>query len=314
MTDFDRVWKKIAASITAPTNLWTDSDFYRWAKTAPSKHGFSYLQRFDYWAGFTNTSSKGKVLFMFIDEDVDPAPCIPTTRDGNRATVVSLVDMKSYVVSIYNLMPVFPNSLTTDGMLRAYNELVHLINTTKEPISKSAEEVDYFAQNIAKVSKPEQPPTGSQIKQTTEETEEMKKSVATNMINVNKDALKEVGYLNAGRASNKVIKEACRPLLNLMFKPTFMQKLGMKIFKMENPVDVALKSAVSDVFCAQLVQLIIELRGVENENVREVAKAGIVYSGLQLSQSIPLEEAIDKVVEVLEKEAGEIVSKMQGKK
>ncbi|AJF40804.1 hypothetical protein AVV29_gp036 [Vibrio phage phi 3] len=134
------------------------------------------------------------------------------------------------------------------------------------------------------------------------------------MINVNKDALKEVGYLNAGRASNKVIKEACRPLLNLMFQPTFVQKLGMKIFKMENPVDVALKSAVSDVFCAQLVQLIIELRGVENENVREVAKAGIVYSGLQLSQSIPLEEAIDKVVEVLEKEAGEIVSKMQGKK
>ncbi|AJF40805.1 hypothetical protein AVV29_gp037 [Vibrio phage phi 3] len=166
--------EKIAASITAPTNLWTDSDFYRWAKTAPSKHGFSYPQRFDYWAGFTNTSSRGKVLFMHIDEEEDPVLCIPTSRDGNRATVVSLVDMKSYAVSIYNLMPVFPNSLTTDGMLRAYNELVHLINTTKEPISKSAEEVDYFAQNITKVSKPEQPLTGSPIKQTTEETEEMK--------------------------------------------------------------------------------------------------------------------------------------------
>lgn len=146
-----------------------------------------------------------------------------------------------------------------------------------------------------------------------EEKEDMTKAsqVKTGMYEVNKDAAIEVGYLNAGRASNKLIKEAARPLLNVMFKPTFMQKIAMKLFKMENPVDVALKHGASDFFCAQLVQAVIEIKGVENEQVRKVTKAGIVQSGYELSKAIPFEDAIDKVVSHLENGASDIAKKLK---
>lgn len=146
-----------------------------------------------------------------------------------------------------------------------------------------------------------------------EENNTMTKSsqVKSNIVDTHKDALKAVGYLNGGRASNKLTKEAVRPMLNAMFKPNFMQRIGMKLFGLKNPVEVALQHPASDFFCAELANLIVEIKGVENEHVREVSKAGIVYSGMELSKLIPFEEAMDKVVAHLEDGAGKVVEKMK---
>lgn len=145
--------------------------------------------------------------------------------------------------------------------------------------------------------------------------EETNMTKATNikngMVETNKEALKAVGFLNAGRASNKVIKEAMRPLLMAMFKPTFMQSMAMKLTGMQNPVEKALEHEAADLFCAELAQLIIELRGVENEDVREVTKAGITYAGVKLSDKVPFEDAIDDVVAKLEEGAAQIIKKVK---
>lgn len=150
---------------------------------------------------------------------------------------------------------------------------------------------------------------------TKQESEDMKNTKFTSgMFQTNKEALKEVGYLNAGRASNKILKEAVSPFVRMAFKPNFMQRVAMKLFKIENPADRLLKSEYSDLICAQLAQAIIELRGVENEHVREVAKAGIVYSTLKISEKFPLEEMMDKAVDVIEKESKDVVAKIKDRK
>ena len=128
-----------------------------------------------------------------------------------------------------------------------------------------------------------------------------------NFVNTQKEVFAEVVALQAGRASNKAVKEAMRPLIKAAFKPTLMQRVAMKLFKIQDPTEKLLESPASDLVCAQLVQLLLDVRGVENEKVRTVAKGAIVYSANELANKVPFEEAVDSVIKKLEASADKIV-------
>ncbi|QDF14784.1 hypothetical protein PONTUS_159 [Vibrio phage Pontus] len=367
--------------ISVPRNHGT---YWDWAVQKPSKHGFAFDARFDFWA----ESKKGMEGVAFINNYGEVF--MPIYRDGYVVRAVHLASGRKHALDIEHLMPLFPRAVCqtlNKEQTRMFNDFQdHIadicdIRTNwlngkgtyprnggqldqdytgsltpcgQEAISELDDDMGYTTCDYdnswetvgrrgmggsIKDKKPNpwatRTPEGKQFitKEMLEKamvkesvlnaqtiksekgTEDMTKAtqVKTGMINVNKEALKQVGYLNAGRASNKLIKESVRPLLNVMFKPTFMQKIAMKLFKMENPVDVALKSGLSDLLCAQMVQAIVEIKGVENEYVREVTQAGITQAGYELSKAIPFEDAIDKVVANLEKGAEGIVAKISKK-
>lgn len=266
------------------------TDYYEWAKTMPQKHGFDFLSRFDFWA--ENTKGLEGVAFISASGDV----VIPAYRDDIfvYAHVPSLGRLGVFKVS--ELMPLFPQAVkkalgsdTERVYFKAFQACVTRVCEQREKwlasVSLNVDGTPYpndctlgmdsTAWKSAWVKNDKNMFINNNVIVNNESTvgkEDISKTeqVKTGMVNVNKEALKSVAYLNAGRASNKVIKEACRPLLNAMFKPTFMQRIAMKLFKMENPVDVALKSGLSDLLCAQLAQAVVEIKGVDNEYVREV--------------------------------------------
>lgn len=346
------------------------SKYTAWSAESPSKHGFSFEQRFDFWA----ENKKGMEGVAFITEA--GRLVLPLYREDDLAYTLDLCSGDKDVYNIRNIMPLFPRAVASSNSLSKSKDTFRLFQmgvtqmcaareewlknpdnfrfsqAEQEAISELDEDTmwdikpkprpfkdlsahaqtraEEQAQKVkqerrAKRNSPANAMAalGAAFSNTATQTfnselgnEDMTKAtqVKTGMYEVNKEAAKQVGYLNAGRASNKLIKESVRPLLNVMFKPTFMQRIAMKLFKTENPVDVALKSGVSDFFCAQLVQAIIEIKGVENEYVREVTQAGIVQSGYELSKAIPFEEAIDKVVKHLEEGAEGVVAKLAKKK
>ncbi|AUG85145.1 hypothetical protein FDJ19_gp153 [Vibrio phage Ceto] len=367
------IFEKSRGIISIPSNF---KDYFSWANGKPSKHGFNFEARFDFWA----ESKKGMEGVAFIT--CGGRLIFPLYRDDDTVRGVDLDSGCITAQDITNLMPLFPRAVlaTMTGSERAaFNDFqdhiaslcdmrTRWLEGKEKPISGGRLDPDYegsitpaAAEAIAELEEPslassswsmvgrrgmgnspftvkrDKRPNPWELTNTPEgnvfitkemlekaasttisnETilkgkEDMTKAtqVKAGMINVNKEALKQVGYLNAGRASNKLIKESIRPLLNAMFKPTFMQKIAMKLFKMENPVDVALKSGMSDLLCAQMVQAIVEIKGVDNPYVREVTQAGITQAGYELSKAIPFEEAIDKVVANLEKGAEGIVAKI----
>ncbi|QIG66454.1 hypothetical protein KNV09_gp149 [Vibrio phage Athena] len=373
------IFEASRAIISVPRSYGTYCD---WAVQKPSKHGFKFDARFDFWA----ETKKGMEGVAFINNYGEVF--MPIYRDGYVVYAVHLASGRKHALDIEHLMPLFPRAVCqtlNKEQKRMFNDFQDQISNVcdartdwlngkgtytqgqldqdytgslthceQEAISELDDDMGYttcdYDNSWATVGrrgmgggiKDKKPnpwatrtPEGKQFitKEMLEKamvkesvlnaqtiksekgTEDMTKAtqVKTGMINVNKEALKQVGYLNAGRASNKLIKESVRPLLNVMFKPTFMQKIAMKLFKMENPVDVALKSGLSDLLCAQMVQAIVEIKGVENEYVREVTQAGITQAGYELSKSIPFEDAIDKVVANLEKGAEGIVAKISKK-
>lgn len=280
--NLDNILEASRSIISIPRS---ESCYFAWARRMKSKGGFSFEKRFDFWA--QTRSGMSGVAFISRDRRL----VFPIYRRGLEVVCINLVSGITNSIHITELMPLFPRAITagqTDANTKRLRKL------EKEMMASICNHRDSWLNNT---------------ETTTIEREDMKQG----MINVNKEALKQIGYLNAGRASNKLIKEAARPLLNVMFKPTFMQKVAMKIFKMENPVDVALKSGISDLVCAQLVHAIVEIKGVENPYVRQVTQAGITQSGYELSKAIPFEEAVDKLVKHLEEGAESIVTKISKK-
>ncbi|QIG60624.1 hypothetical protein VPT02_048 [Vibrio phage VPT02] len=369
----DRIFEKSRGIISIPIKHAT---YYAWSKNKPSKHGFSFDKRFDFWA----ESKKGMEGVAFVTTSHQLV--FPLYRNDDTVRCVHLESGRIVWVDIIDLMPMFPRAVTEaldknqKKYFHAFQDQVsnlcdirtrwlegkgtypthgQLDADYEGSITPAEQEAVSELENDMYVHTPGNKDTwatvgrrgmgGSindkkpnpwatrrddsnmfitkemldkaMIKTQKEQTklegkEDMTKAtqVKAGMINVNKEALKQVGYLNAGRASNKLIKESIRPLLNAMFKPTFMQKIAMKLFKMENPVDVALKSGMSDLLCAQMVQAIVEIKGVDNPYVRQVTQAGITQAGYELSKAIPFEDAIDKVVANLEKGAEGIVAKI----
>ncbi|QKN84802.1 hypothetical protein KNV05_gp153 [Vibrio phage River4] len=364
---YEAIFEASRGIISVPRGYGT---YWDWAVQKPSKHGFKFDARFDFWA----ESKKGMEGVAFIHNG---QVFMPIYRDGYVVYAVHLASGQKHALDMEHLMPLFPRAVCqtlNKEQTRMFNDFQDQISNIcdartdwlngkgtytqgqldpdytgsltpceQEAISELDEDMTNTWATVGRrgmggriqdkkpnpwvTSNPdrnlfitqEMLEKAMHKEQTTlkseKGTEDMTKAtqVKTGMINVNKEALKQVGYLNAGRASNKLIKESVRPLLNVMFKPTFMQKIAMKLFKMENPVDVALKSGLSDLLCAQMVQAIVEIKGVENEYVREVTQAGITQAGYELSKSIPFEDAIDKVVANLEKGAEGIVSKISKK-
>ncbi|BBL19219.1 hypothetical protein KIT04_050 [Vibrio phage KIT04] len=373
----DRIFENSRGIISVPINYKT---YYSWAKNLPSKHGFSFDKRFDFWA----ESKKGMEGVAFVNTSNQVV--FPLYRRDDTIRCVHLPSGKLMGYDIEQLMPVFPRAVyeslhksdhkafkefqkkvaelcdirshwlqgkgtypsnghldtdyegsITPAEQEAVSELEKESMTTWATVGRRGMGGNPFTEKrdqnpwavkhddsndsnmfitremLEKAIVKERKEVSATLnKDKLEGKEDMTKAtqVKAGMINVNKEALKQVGYLNAGRASNKLIKESIRPLLNAMFKPTFMQKIAMKLFKMENPVDVALKSGMSDLLCAQMVQAIVEIKGVDNPYVREVTQAGITQAGYELSKAIPFEDAIDKVVANLEKGAEGIVSKI----
>lgn len=340
-------------------------DFWKWAKTRPTRSGTSYAKRVDFWAAKSSTfcavpfcDAQGNIVFpWFIQRDIVYAS--------------DLFQTKHRTYDITELMPLFPrcvnkfaedySSETKSKIERTFKRVIEVTEALDKlredwlkgtakvvPVQAELEDIEdldnepvrfeghngespfgehfisrgtvtgrYRSDVAHESAKPRPMDIGakqSNINKEENDTMTKESNVKSNLVETHKEALKAVGYLNGGRASNKLTKEAVRPMLNAMFKPTFMQRIAMKLFKLNNPVEEALKHPASDFFCAELANLIVEVRGVENEHVREVAKAGIVYSGMELSKLVPFEEAMDKVVEHLEAGAGKVVEKMKGKK
>jgi hypothetical protein len=281
-----------------------------WAFKHPSKNGFDFLNRFDFWAETTGNLEAVPFLNVSTAELV-----FPICRRRDTVAYLTIDTGHMYYGTVDTLLPIFPT--TIEGLMRegllppsAWSEFKLVMSRVRQLDKLRASFLASPNTKKEKTSFNIEEPVKSKPQES--EKEDMKE-VAKGMANVNKEALKAVGYLNAGRASNKLVKEAVRPLLNVMFKPTFMQKIAMKLFNMENPVDVALKSGMSDLLCAQMVQLIVEIKGVENKQVREVSQAAITQAGYELSKAIPFEDAMDKVVEQLEAGAGDIVKKLNKK-
>lgn len=377
---YQAIFEASRGIISIPRNHGT---YFDWARQKPSKHGFKFDARFDFWA----ESKKGMEGVAFINNNGEVF--MPIYRDGGVVYAVHLASGQKHALDMEHLMPLFPRcviQVIDKGKKKYFHAFQDQISNIcdartdwlngkgtypcnggrldpsyngrvtpaeQEALSELDDDDmqirvknDHSWATVGRRGMGNDPrnqnknpwvastPEGNQFitremldkamvqtqkEQTTlkseKGTEDMTKTsqVKTGMANANKEALKQVSYLNAGRASNKLIKESVRPLLNVMFKPTFMQRIAMKLFKMENPVDVALKSGLSDLACAQIVQAIVEIKGVENEYVREVTQAGITQAGYELSKAIPFEDAIDKVVANLEKGAEGIVAKISKK-
>lgn len=166
------------------------------------------------------------------------------------------------------------------------------------------ESIGYLAERFIKELETEQPTVkGKKMKKVAEKA----KVVGTGMIDANKTAFGMAAQMQTGRANNKVIKEAVRPLVKLMFKPTFMQRLLAKVFRTENPIDKFLDSPYGSLFAAQMAQAVVTARGVENEKVKAVTVGGIAYAYNELGDLIPLEKTIDDVVSKLTEAAEKVV-------
>lgn len=282
-------------------------DFWDVAEKRPYRSGSDYTKRVDFWA--RKNSSNPAILFFSKEER---EIVFPWFIYNDEAYCSSVLSGHRFIIPITNLLPLFPAAVREAGGYGIAHEL-----------TKTAEELNSLREEFHSKIKPSQYETLDDLnidynnnpftEEKQEEDMSKETTVKSTLVETHKNVIKEVGYLNGGRASNKLMKEAVRPLLNAMFKPTFMQKLGMKVFNLKNPVEEALNHPASDFFCAELANLIVEIKGVENKHVRKVSQAGITYSSLELSRLIPFEEAMDKVVEHLEQGATKIVDKMEKK-
>ncbi|CAL9981271.1 hypothetical protein VPHD260_0128 [Vibrio phage D260] len=139
-------------------------------------------------------------------------------------------------------------------------------------------------------------PLDNQTKLKLQETNIMKNTKTDNFIQDQKAIAKEIASLNAGRVSNKVVKEAMRPLVALLFKPTFMQKIAMKVTGAKNPLDEFMNTPYADFVCAQLFKVVIDMRGVDNEHVKKTANSAVIYAGLKVTDELPVEDLIDAAI------------------
>ena len=167
------------------------------------------------------------------------------------------------------------------------------------------ERIGYLGERFINKLETEQPTIkGNKMKKVTEKA----KVVGGGMLDANKQAFGMATTMQVGRANNKVIKEAVRPLIKLMFKPSFMQRILAKLFRTENPIDKFLESPYGRLFAAQLAQGIVAARGVENEKVKAVTVGGIAYAYNEVADLVPLEKTVDEVIKKLT-DAAEKVTK-----
>lgn len=271
-----------------------NKNYQTWADfiaAAPSRDGYTIEKRFRGWAANSPFpavmffSIQLKELVMVLDVDGD-----------------QVVTLSSYGLNVEKTKHVFPVFISKLNLSNSY-EIDKLQKRVEENIkgrfrviNAPKQEVQLDTDNAYVYNK-----TATPLQFATSENTDMKNTnklnkAASNLLQVEKDAAVQTAYLTAGRTSNKLVKEAVRPILNLIFKPTAMQRLGMKVFGATNPIDKFMDSPASDAVCSRLFRILLELKGNNDERVLEAANAAIVYSNVKVGDEIPIEELIDAAI------------------
>lgn len=266
------------------------SDWADFVSADKPRDGFSLAKRFKGWAA---SHPFPAVLFWSIPES---AVVKLIYVDEVAMTGIVLGRKGLYVITLESIFPIFPSKLR--GISKSSKDK---LDAAQVVIDNLARELTNTHTPDKKVSFDEDPfehatPTKQPVK--TEKETKMKNmnKKAANLLQVEKDAAVQTGYLTAGRTSNKLVKEAVRPILNLIFKPNFMQRLAIKWGGVKNPVDSFMESPASDVVCSRLFRVLLELKGVEDERVLNAANAAIVYSNMKVGEELPIEELIDSAI------------------
>lgn len=296
----------------------TKQTWHDWVLSDETRDGYSIIDRFRGWASprpfspvvfcLLNNNAVRKGYYVVINKvsDTGAAECI--VSDGNVAF------KEEYHIS--ELVPVFVTKLggsTTLGSRVADNvKNIKLLRDSID-IELSTETRDDLEDANKYHTDPHTGRTFATLK--TFDGEIINKSALKNSTNpagndnmkiqntkterfveTQKKALEQVAYLNAGRVSNKVVKEAMRPIVALLFKPTLIQKMAMKLTGAKNPLDDFMNTPFADLLCAELFKLALEMRDVENQKVHRVANNAIVHAGLKVTEKIPVEELIDSAI------------------
>lgn len=304
-----RVFKASKGMVGIPGNCTTWREF---AQNRPARFGSQWPDRVDFWA--QDKKGLDGVAFFHPSHGI----VIPLGR-AKRTGHLQCLNLSARTIVYLDdreVLPLFPKAVRNSlpgGPVQTFNEFQSLVGEfakLRDEWSSSAHDdaVDAFMKCHASMLA-----AADSAKSMEETLKSVPKEEGKKMkfIDTQKDVLSEVGKLQAGRASNKVIKEAVRPLIKMAFKPSFMQRIGMVLFGIQDPTEKFLKSPASDFVCAQLAQLIIDTRGIDNEKVRMVVKSGIVYSGNKLADEIPFEETIDKVVAELSSKADGVFDRLK---
>tara|TARA_Y100001956_G_scaffold75879_1_gene84410 strand:+ start:3205 stop:4275 length:1071 start_codon:yes stop_codon:yes gene_type:complete len=311
---------------TQGTN-WAD-----WVNSGASRDGYGMEARFKGW-GFN--SPFPAVPFVFLDymDRVVPgvlAVLVSTPKNG-RAVFVTIDhsgEIKENTRALTNAAPVFVNKI--GGANKVARDAAELCSQVQKifntEVRDDLDSSSFDAGNGGNpwvVNEPRNPFTSAEapdhkqykIKVTDnnkfklEETNTMKNTKTDNFIQDQKAIAKEIASLNAGRVSNKVVKEAMRPLVALLFKPTFMQKIAMKLTGAKNPLDEFMNTPYADLLCAQLFKVVIDMREVDNVHVKKTANSAVVYAGLKVTEQLPVEDLIDNAI----KQVTEATTKAIGK-
>lgn len=283
-----------------------------------SRDGFSMKQRFDGWA---SNSPFPAVPFVVVDGNdkllIDRTVVVLTPIQNNVVQVASRDGDHIVVSPCYwdQLIPVFTNKLGASP--KVGRELASycgdIVSTYKKngnlhkPVDPRETRDDLYSGtttiNTDALGRKYNTTSDDTLdaarytqSKTSEEKSTMKNVKADNFIQDQKAIATQIAKLNAGRVSNKVVKEAMRPLVALLFKPTWTQKLAMKVTGAKNPLDEFMNTQYADLLCAQLFKVVIDMREVDNKHVKDTANSAVVYAGLKVTEQLPVEDLIDQAI------------------
>jgi len=298
--------------------------YSQWAKIKPSRAGSSFEERVKFWAAEKSNMPACPFMVEKTGEVI-----LPIGFYSNRMVAfnTSIIPGKYSLIeshSVYEVIPIFDRNLLSAYKRQGYQEGERVIATVmpymaewarlrkavlkrlnQEPVSElddvfntralggSISNNTVLNVNYAEL---EERVAASLIKPEGKQEMSKSKQIAHNMIEANKEAAKDLAFLNAGRVANKTIKTAMTPILKLLVKPTFMQRAVMKLTGAKDPIEAFLESPISDLLAAEGFKLALEIKGVEQGKLQETANKAIVYAGLQVTDKIPLEGLMDAAI------------------
>ena len=298
--------------------------YSQWAKTKPSRAGSSFEERVKFWAAEKSNMPACPFMVEKTGEVILPIGFYYNRMVAFNTSIIpgkySLIESHS----VYEVIPIFDRNLLSAYKRQGYQEGERVIATVipymaewarlrkavlkrlnQEPVSElddvfntralggSISNNTVLNVNYAEL---EERVAASLIKPEGKQEMSKSKQIAHNMIEANKEAAKDLAFLNAGRVANKTIKTAMTPILKLLVKPTFMQRAVMKLTGAKDPIEAFLESPISDLLAAEGFKLALEIKGVEQGKLQETANKAIVYAGLQVTDKIPLEGLMDAAI------------------
>ena len=298
--------------------------YSQWAKTKPSRAGSSFEERVKFWAAEKSNMPACPFMVEKTGEVILPIGFYYNRMVAFNTSIIpgkySLIESHS----VYEVIPIFDRNLLSAYKRQGYQEGERVIATVmpymaewarlrkavlkrlnQEPVSELDDVFNTRALGgsisnntvlNANYAKLEERVVATLIKPEGKQEMSKSKQIASNMIEANKAAAKDLAFLNAGRVANKTIKTAMTPILKLLVKPTFMQRAVMKLTGAKDPIEAFLDSPVSDLLAAEGFKLALEIKGIEEGKLQETANKAIVYAGLQVTDKIPLEGLMDAAI------------------